>query len=87
MIDRLAAHIPNAAAGFRLTFSPAPFPRATKFTWVRQEYGGNWYCDDAGNEGWLCPALLKYFDVPPERLYAQFKANQNRGRATFFQEE
>ena len=25
-------------------------------------------------EGWLCPALFKYFDQAPERIYAQVKA-------------
>ena len=24
-------------------------------------------------EGWLCPALFKYFDQAPERIYAQVK--------------
>jgi hypothetical protein len=25
-------------------------------------------------QGWLCPALLNYFEAAPERIYAQFKA-------------
>ncbi len=24
--------------------------------------------------GWLCPALFKYFDSAPQKLYALFKA-------------
>jgi len=24
-------------------------------------------------EGWLCPALLKYFEEAPQNIYAQFK--------------
>ena len=37
--------------------------------------GGNWYdSPDLDIEGWLCPALFKYFEVAPERIYAQFKA-------------
>jgi len=27
-----------------------------------------------GMAGWLCPALLRYFDAPPKKIYAQFKA-------------
>lgn len=34
--------------------------------------GGNWYWNESlGMEGWLCPALFKYFDTAPERIYAQ----------------
>jgi len=25
-------------------------------------------------EGWLCPALFRYFDQAPKQLYAQVKA-------------
>jgi len=32
-----------------------------------------YYSADLGIEGWLCPALLKYFEAAPERIYAQFK--------------
>jgi hypothetical protein len=32
--------------------------------------GGNWYHIN-GKEGWLCPALLKYFDTAPREIYAQ----------------
>ena len=73
MIDRLTAHIPGAAKGFRLLFSPTPFPGfAARLEWRRPESGGNWYwCQEYGIEGWLCPALFKYFtDAPPE-LYAR----------------
>jgi hypothetical protein len=24
-------------------------------------------------EGWLCPALFKYFDAAPPKIYAQFR--------------
>jgi hypothetical protein len=34
------------------------------------EYGGNWYrWPDKGMEGWLCPALFKYFDQAPTELF------------------
>jgi hypothetical protein len=73
MITRLVAGIPNAEKGFKLLFSPAPFPGySAKLEWRREEYGGNWYfCPQFGIEGWLCPALFKYFDKAPAELYAK----------------
>ena len=73
MIDRLTAEIPDAAQGFRLTFSARPFPGYTaRLEWRREEYGGNWYySQDYEMEGWLCPALFKYFKEAPPELYAK----------------
>lgn len=73
MIDRLVANIPAAEKGFRLIFSPTPFPGyAVKLVRRRAEYGGNWYyCGDYNLEGWLCPALYKYFPDAPNELYAR----------------
>lgn len=73
MINRVVANIPNAEKGFRLLFSPTPFPGyALKLEWRREEYGGNWYyCPQLGIEGWLCPALFKYFDKAPAELYGK----------------
>ena len=76
MIDRLVASIPNAARGFRLLFSAVPFPGHTvNLQWRREEAGGNWYfCPQFGIEGWLCPALFKYFDETPAELYCRAEA-------------
>jgi hypothetical protein len=73
MIDRLVAEIPHAAEGFRLIFSPTPFPGYTvKLEWRRTEYGGNWYYSPQYQmEGWLCPALFKYFKEAPGELYGR----------------
>ncbi len=73
MINRVVANIPNADKGFRLLFSPTPFPGyAVKLEWRREEYGGNWYyCPQLEIEGWLCPALFKYFDAAPKELYGK----------------
>jgi hypothetical protein len=73
MIDKLVKDIPNADKGFRLLFSASPFPGYTiKLTWVREERGGNWYfCEGYDSEGWLCPALFKYFDKAPKEIYAK----------------
>ena len=71
VLDYLAQSIPNAEAGFMLYFAPGPFPGAqVKIEWVREEYGGNWYkLTDPPMEGWLCPALLKYFETPPKEIW------------------
>jgi hypothetical protein len=73
MIDRFVARIPNAEKGFRLLFSAGPFPGyEIKLVWRREEYGGNWYfAEQVGAEGWLCPALLKYFEAAPREIYAR----------------
>ncbi len=73
MIDKAVGSIPNAKHGFRLLFSLSPFPGYTvKLVWRREEYGGNWYfSEQSGSEGWLCPALFKYFPSPPAEIYAK----------------
>ncbi len=76
VIDRMVEEMPGAEQGFILIFSDNPFPGyQVEFEWRREEHGGNWYYTRALNmEGWLCPALFKYFDAAPPKLYAQFKA-------------
>jgi hypothetical protein len=77
MIDRLVHDISDANKGFRLLFSAGPFPGyQAKFTRIRAEHGGTWYRlhDQPGApamEGWLCPALFKYFPTAPDMLYAR----------------
>lgn len=59
--------------GFRLTFSGVAFPNHThSLTWQRPEAGGNIYvCDQNKMGGWLCPALLWFFDKAPKKLYSR----------------
>lgn len=73
MIDQLVESIPGADKGFRLLFSTVPFPGyGVELQWRRAEAGGNWYyCLQFDMEGWLCPALFKYFDKAPQRLYVR----------------
>jgi len=75
MIDKAAADVPNAEKGFRAIFSAAPFPGANlKLEWRREESGGNWYHNDRFKmEGWLCPALLKYFPTAPREIYVKIE--------------
>ena len=76
MIDRFVADLPQADKGFRMVFSADPFPSYTlKLDWVRAEMSGNVYrSSDLGMEGWLCPALLKYFPQAPPALYVRVEA-------------
>lgn len=75
IIDAMVATIPDAADGFTLLFSAHPFPgHDAKFEWRRGESEGHWYYSpDLDREGWLCPAMFKYFDQAPAEIYAQFK--------------
>jgi hypothetical protein len=81
MIDRVVADIPNAEHGFTMIFSAAPFPgHQFRLEWRRDGDGGNWYyAPQLELEGWLCPALLRYFDDAPKELYVQVKAAPQRG--------
>ncbi len=78
MLDRLTEGIPNADKGFKLIFSPKPFPGyAVKLEWRREEYDGNWYFSPTyGIEGWLCPALFKYFEKAPAEFYARAEPSE-----------
>ena len=73
MMDKLVAGLPDAQKGFRLIFSAAPFPGYTaKLEWRRDEYGGNWYYSPQFDmEGWLCPALFKYFPRAPREIFVK----------------
>ena len=73
MLDLLVADLPSAEKGFRLLFSAAPFPGFTvRLQWRREEYGGNWYFSpDFDMEGWLCPALFKYFETAPKEIFVK----------------
>ena len=76
MIDRVVDDIPDAEGGFMLIFSTTPFPgHQYRLDWRRADGGGNWYfSEQLGMEGWLCPALLRYFQDAPQQLYIQIKS-------------
>lgn len=87
MLDELTAGIKDAQNGFRLVFSAGPFPDYTmQLNWVEEDKPitkalasqgftrGNWYVNpETGMEGWLCPALLKYFDKAPKQLFVKLE--------------
>lgn len=63
------------AQRFTACFSALPFPGHTYvLQWVKEESGGNWYAlQGAGRDGWLCPALLKYFEKAPTKIYIRIE--------------
>ena len=73
MMDELVKDIPDAEDGFRLLFSAQPFPGHThKLTWRRGDKTGNWYyCEQFQKEGWLCPALFRYYREAPKEIYVK----------------
>lgn len=75
LIDRAVVTIPDAEAGFLLLFSASPFPgHELRLEWRRIDAGGNWYYSPEFRlEGWLCPALLRYFEEAPRQIYVQVK--------------
>jgi hypothetical protein len=78
MIDDLVKDIPDAPSGFRLLFSAQPFPGyQRKLTWSRSDGTGNYYkLDDPPMEGWICPALFKYYETPPQNIYVKAEAKK-----------
>jgi hypothetical protein len=73
MLDDLAKGIPEADKGFRLIFAGSAFPGYShEFHWRRAERGGHWYYSPKlKTEGWLCPAMFKYFPAAPKVIYAK----------------
>jgi len=78
-IGLLAQQVEGCSKEFSLLFSDRPFPgHQASLRWERAEYGGDWYyCDELRLSGWLCPALLKYFDSAPIRIYLQIKRKES----------
>jgi hypothetical protein len=76
MIDVIVQDIPDAETGFRLYFSARPFPGyQKKLTWLRGDQTGNWYSlDQPPMQGWLCPAMFKYYRKAPGELYVKAEA-------------
>jgi hypothetical protein len=75
ILDRMTAGIPNAEKGVTILFAAIPFPgHQFELRWLREDAGGNVYhCPAFNLEGWLCPALFKYFDAAPKAIYLQVK--------------
>lgn len=75
MLDRLTSQIPDAGNGVILLFSAQDFVGSRlRLDWINGDRGGNWYrCEEYAIDGWLCPALFKYFDEAPKTIFVQAK--------------
>jgi len=77
MIEAITEGFENRSEGFRLKFSAHAFvadanERVALIKFFEKDMGGAWYIgsyDGKHLEGWLCPALLKYFAELPEQIY------------------
>ena len=76
MLDALVKDVPAADKGFRLLFSANAFPGyQKKLTWLRGDSSGNFYAlDNPPMEGWICPAMFRYYTKPPKELYVRAEA-------------
>jgi hypothetical protein len=83
MIDRVVADIPRAEQGFVMMFSASPFPgHQVRLEWRRADRDGNWYyAPQLDMEGWLCPALFRYFAEAPKELYVQVRGGSESHHA------
>jgi len=81
MDDMLDVIANGQTGGFSVLFSNNPFPGHTLVlnkveNGVDLEgnpYGTWYYCPQLNMEGWLCPALFKYYDEAPSAIYIQVK--------------
>ena len=78
MISRVVEtkDLPDAARGFAMSFSAEPFAgNDVELHWLRPDgNSGNWYEGTVVGErmeGWLCPALLLYFEQAPRRIFVR----------------
>ena len=78
MISRVVEikRIPQATKGFTMTFADEPFGgHDVELQWLRaDDCSGNWYAGTVAGrrmEGWLCPALLLYFEQAPRRIFVR----------------
>jgi hypothetical protein len=84
LIDRAVTDIPNADEGFNLIFSAGPFPgHQYRLERREAEFDGNWYyLAEFDAEGWLCPALLHYFEEAPEEIFVKVEPCKRSDTAT-----
>ena len=78
VLDIATRNIPCAGRGFTLIFSSNPFPTAQIHLDIKERgeeklRGNTYHWEEGGLDAWLCPALYRYFDSAPDRIYAEFK--------------
>jgi hypothetical protein len=70
LIEDEGLPIKKAVKGLRVVFAGRKFPGSQlELRRGKKESGGAWYSTEDELEGWLCPALLKFFQKAPPKLY------------------
>jgi hypothetical protein len=71
----------GAAYRLKVFFSASPLPQHHfLLTWLSGDgSAGAWYETNGGNSLWLCPALLNYFNKPPQTIYVFGQADGEVG--------
>jgi len=79
-------NIQNYEQGFLLLFSENYFPNAdVKFTYSQPKYDGWIYKVEElnlkglmpGQEAWICPYMIFYYDKPPESIFIKIEELQS----------
>ena len=73
MLTQTVAQLGLTPGQFAIRFSAQEFPGyQQRLEWVEAGMGGNWYhSPEYGLDGWLCPALYKYFAGAPQVIYLE----------------
>ena len=76
MIDKMVEGIPGSDQAVRLIFSQRQFPgHQHRIDRRAEQDGGNWYHSDQYQmDGWLCPALFRFFPRAPRHIYVRAEA-------------
>ena len=71
ILDKLCIEISAPFMKLNLIFADFPFPdHMFSFSKKLSESGGWWYSSvDFDIDGWLCPAMFKYFKEAPYNIY------------------
>jgi len=80
MIDAMTRSIPDAPRGFTMVFSTSVFP-GYQYKFLRRRSEGPetiYYSPNFDVEGSLSPAVLRYFDAPPQELFVQIRAMEEQ---------
>lgn len=77
-IDDLARDIPDVGVEFSaVVVIPAISELSAYAAWVREEMGGNWCkANDPPTEGWVWPALFRYFARPPTEFFVMAESEK-----------
>jgi len=66
---------------YRILFAAQEFPSSHgALTRQNEEFGGSWYSWNE-QEGWLCPATLKFFCEFPDTIYFKLEKLENQSLA------